>query len=313
MLAIYRSEYGYVDAPNRMTISGLEDELRFAQKTGIETLFYVLRASENRDPRLQSLISEIKIPYTLSFYDSPDELRDRIRDDLTSLVTEKFLHTDDQRSVLREDSNDVLLRALRRTGVIVGRPELVEKLREASHKSPILCLYGPAGIGKTTLAAQFAQAEAAKFLRVTGLAPRDLFTVVAKALKQEPVGETYEYLSLESARMALATAWGEVRAIALVLDECEFVPEFLDALSAGGGTTPDKRLIYTSREPSSLITSFDVPLLTRAEAQEIVERSDMPAQMGPGFVEMRNPLQLQQALLEPVSMPSMRLGCSGAR
>jgi hypothetical protein len=193
MVAIYRSEYGYIDVANGMSISGLEDELRFAQENGIETLYYILRPAENRDPKLQALIDEIKTPRTLAFYEKAEELRDLVRDDLTAVITDRFLRADDQRGVLRESSNDVLERTVRRAGPLLTRPALIKKLSEASHASPVLCLYGPAGIGKTTLAAQFAQAEAATFLRVTGLAPRDIFAVVAKALRR---GEPTEAHSL---------------------------------------------------------------------------------------------------------------------
>lgn len=297
MVAIYKSGYGYIDAANGMNISGLEDELRFAQERGIETLFYFLRSPENRDLKLQALIDEIKSTSTVCFYDEPEELREFVRDDLTTLITDKFLRADDQRRVLRETSKDVLDRTLLRAGVVVARPTLIEALSEASRKSPTLCLYGPAGIGKTTLAAQFADAEAATFVRVSGLPPRDLFSVVAKALQKESV-DAYGYLTLEGARLALAAAWSKVRAVTMVLDECEFIPELLDTLSAGGGTTSDKRLVYTSREASDVIPCFEVPQLSRAEAQEFVEQSGIAAQSAPDLIEIRNPLNLQQALLK---------------
>jgi hypothetical protein len=90
----------------------------------------------------------------------------------------------------------------------------------------------------------------------------------------------------------------------MVLDECEFIPEFLDALSAGGGTTPQKRLIYTSRESSNVIPSFEVPPLTKEEAREIVRRSGIAAEIAPGIVETGNPLQLHEALLKEALDPT---------
>jgi len=295
MVAIYRSGYGYVDAANGMKISGLEDELRFAQQQCIDTLFYIWRSHQDRDPRLAALINEIQSGHTIAFYDSPEDLRDRVRNDLQALFTGKVLRADAQRG---ENSADVLARTLRRGGIVVTRAGLIEKLREKSRASPVLCLYGPPGIGKTTLAAQFAQAEEALFVRVSGLAPSDLFAVCATALRGGDPAEAHAYSTLEGARLGLAAAWAEAGAVTLVVDECDFVPELLDALSAGGGASIEKRLIYTSREPSGAFTSLDVPPLTRAEAEELITKSGMAAQIAPYLVEAGNPLQLQQALLQ---------------
>jgi len=120
MVAIYRSGYGYVDSANGMNISGIEDEFLFAKTQGIESLFYVRRSAEDRDPRLSALIKKIESgPYTVSYYDDPQQLRDRVRDDLTALITDKFLRADAQRQALQEDSTNVLLRTTHRAGIIL--------------------------------------------------------------------------------------------------------------------------------------------------------------------------------------------------
>lgn len=305
MVAIYRSSYGYIDAPNGAEISGLEDEFRRAQEWGINTLVYVQRLPEDRDSRLAEMIKEIEGGHhTLAFYRNPEELRDRVRDDLTALITERFLSAGTQRDVLRETSQDVLARTLGRAGMIINRAGLIEELNSRLRASPVLCLYGPAGIGKTTLAAQFAQSEAAIFIRVSGLAPKDLFAVCANALRGGDSAEARSCSTLEGARLGLSALWAQAEAITLVVDECDFVPELIDALSSGGGTSPEKRLIFTSRESSNTFASFVVPPLSRAEVDEILAKTAIAKEIAPQVRETGNPLQLQQALAQRELSPA---------
>ncbi len=299
MVAIYRSGYGYIDAANGMEISGLEDEFRLAQRQGINTLFYVWHSNEDRSPRLDAMINEIKHgPYTISFYNSPEELRERVRDDLTALITERFISAGPQRGVLRETSTDVLARALGRASVVINRAGLIEDLNARSRASPVLCLYGPPGIGKTTLAALFAQSVSAVFVRASGLVPKDIFAVCANALHGGDSAKYSSYSTLEGARLGLATVWTKIEAITIVVDECDFVPELIDALLSGGGTSPEKRLIFTSREPSDTFANCAVPPLTPSEVDELLTKTAIETEIASQLRATGNPHQLLQALAQ---------------
>jgi tetratricopeptide (TPR) repeat protein len=298
MVAIYRSGYGYIDSANGMNISGIEDEFLFAKRQGIESLFYVRRSAEDRDPRLSALIKKIESgPYTVSYYDDPQQLRDRVRDDLTALITDKFLRADTQRQALQEDSTNVLLRTTHRAGIIISREAVIDELRARSQESPILCLNGPPGIGKTTLSAQFTEAEGAVFVRVSGLAPIDVFNVCTNALRGRNSSDAKDYSTLESSRLALASAWAQVSSVTLVVDECNFIPELIDALSAGGDVSIEKRLIFTTREPSTDFPNFQVPSLTQSESKKLLHGANIPAEAVSDLIKLGNPLQLHQALL----------------
>jgi len=297
MIAIYRSGYGYIDTSKGMEISGLEDEFRFAQELGLPALVYVLRSSENRDSPLASMITEIERgPYTIAFYENADDLRDRIRNDLTALITERFISAGQQRGVLQETSANILARAWDRTGVVVDRPDLIMEMDARSRKSSVLCLYGPPGIGKTTLAAQFAQSVGAVFVRTSGLAPKDLFAACANALRGGSFADAPPYSTLEGARQGLMTTWAEAQAVTMVVDECDFPAELIDALTSGGGTNREKRLIFTSREPSNTLSNMVVPPLTRSEVDQILSKTPITTQIAPHLFEEGNPLKLQQAL-----------------
>jgi len=193
MIAIYRTGYGYIDTSKGMEISGLEDESLFAQNSRLPTLVYVERSPENRDSRLAAMIEKIERgPHTIAFYENATELRDRIRDDLTALITERYISAGQQRGVLQETSANVLARA----GVVIDRPDLINEMDTRSRISSVLCLHGPPGIGKTTLAAQFAQSLGAVFIRVSGLAPKDLFSICAKALHEDDFAQASLYSTL---------------------------------------------------------------------------------------------------------------------
>ena len=201
MVAIYRIGYGFIDQQNGMSISGLEDEYQFAKREDIDTLFYVWSKADEREPRLQTLIDEIGIGKTISFYDTPEHLRERIRQDVTSLITEKFIYASSHSGVMQEDSAVVLARTLNSVGVVVSRDGLIKIIVEHLADSPILCIYGAAGIGKTTIAAQLAQYMGGKFVRASNLAPKEVFAVCADLLKGHPVEETTPFLTLDGARL----------------------------------------------------------------------------------------------------------------
>lgn len=296
MVAIYRSGYGYIDTTNGMTISGLEDEFRFAQEQGIDALFYVARDTNDRDPRLAAMIQEAGKRHTLYFYGPPEELMDRVRDDLTALVTSRFLKAEEvQRGVLQETSSELLAQSRRRNGLMVKRGALVGELARRLREAHALCVVGPPGIGKTTLVAQFAEAEGASFVRVDGLAPKDLFSVCAAAVAPSDV-ELSTYSTLESARRGFVSAWAEAERILLVLDECEFIDEIAAAVAAAGGVDANKRMIVTSREGVNSYEAFKMPPLSAAEARQILEASAPAMAADASLLSSGNPLALQRAI-----------------
>src|SRR5260221_4852057 len=152
MVAIYRAGYGYVDSANGMQISGVEDEFRNATSWGIPTLCYVHRLSD-RDPRLQTIVDDAEKRFKVCFYDNPDELGRRVRDDLTAFITERVLIASAPIGALLETSANILAQVLKRAGVVVNRSALVEDLKALTAVEAIACLDRPAGPGKTTLAA----------------------------------------------------------------------------------------------------------------------------------------------------------------
>lgn len=221
MIAIYRDGYGYIDAVGGMDISGLEDEYQFARKHGIPLLLYVFADASGRDERLKRLIDTASPNVTVWYYNTPEELKARIKDDVTSEITRFVIRPEVAIGVLENSPRNLLDRAVRRQGELVARPEALSTLKAESEKNPILCVYGAAGIGKTTLVAQHAEQEQAIYVRVNGLAPLDLFSVCARAVGTLPNGPAYS--TLQGAILGFAAAWADSQQITLVVDECEFI------------------------------------------------------------------------------------------
>src|SRR5215467_8416020 len=87
-VGLYWQRYGWV-APT-MEISGLEDEYQLAGDK--PRLIYLKTPAPAREPRLQALLDRIRAEETASYqkFATPDELRERLADDLAQLLTERF-------------------------------------------------------------------------------------------------------------------------------------------------------------------------------------------------------------------------------
>ncbi len=271
MVAIYRLGYGYIDVQGGMTISGLEDELRYARDHGIPTLLYVLRDGTGREDRLTKMIDGSSSDLVISFYGEPQELENRIRDDVTAEITRFVLRPELARGVLENSPAELLNRAASRQGTLLDREPLIEELKRRSEQDPTLVVTGRAGIGKTTLTAQFAAMHGAKYIRVNGLTPFELFSVCAEALNGSEASKTPS--TLQGAMLAFSSAWADVDNVVLVIDECDFPDELLRAVALGGDTSWAKRVILTSRDPLPAIPFLEIPEFSHSETEAIGARA----------------------------------------
>jgi tetratricopeptide (TPR) repeat protein len=269
MIAIYREGYGYIDEANNMIISGLEDEYRFARDNQIETLFYVHADDSARQPRLAVLVNQVLQHSVPFYYRQPEDLRLQIRDDLTAAITDRVVKNDNQSGVLEDTPQKLLARTAKWSGGIIPRSPLLIRLSELLSGGGAVCLFGAAGAGKTTVAAQFAEAERATFVRVTGLSPKDIYRVCATAL----TGGQEATLTADNIRLAfeaLGAAWRKQTSVTLVVDECDFLAELLLAIEKNGGTSPRKRLVVTSRDEVLGLSGLKIDPLTQGEVDRFV-------------------------------------------
>ena len=224
VIGIYKNSYGWVDTEKGMLVSGLEDELREAQRLGRDFLVYVLR-TDSRDPRLTTLLEQLKTgPQVLYFFENGEDLEARIRDDLTSLVADRFTRTQDVEPEERS-AERVISSIFRENGLRVRRSALLDEVSQATSFARVVWIVGEAGAGKTALAAEWANDRKSAFVSARGLDPRAVLLAAARALRIADEAELATPL-FGDARSLLVSRWKSAQHWPLVIDD----PDDLEAI-----------------------------------------------------------------------------------
>src|SRR5262249_51189811 len=87
-VGIYWQRYGQVGAG--MEVSGLEEEFLLSETAGLPRLLYVKTPAPDREPRLAELLARISNEASYRLFSTPDELDRLVRDDLATLLSERF-------------------------------------------------------------------------------------------------------------------------------------------------------------------------------------------------------------------------------
>jgi tetratricopeptide (TPR) repeat protein len=308
VVAIYRDNYGAIDTQSGMTISGVEDEFRHARLWGLPLLVYVRRDASRREDRLKSLVAEIMSGgLTISFYDEPAQLTDRVKDDVTSLVVQRFLDAEAQDAVLRQSSTDTLTAVSRALGAIVPRIGALNALRNVISQRNLTCVTGPAGIGKTVLLAQLSHQDSHPIVFADRLAPKELFGVLTNKLRDLSPEHALQFATLDAARAAFVSAWAAVNHCTLLIDASPHLDVIRGAIGEAGGFAQNKKLVYSSRKPPNLHDNepavFQVPSLSADELSQLVTATGAIATTFDVAELLRstggNPLLVRQQLLRP--------------
>ena len=258
-VGIYRESYGYI-APE-MDVSGVEDEFRLAAARGMDRLIYVYQTPSVRDPKLQLLIDEASnAGLTLAFYTDPAQLRERLRNDLTAVVSKRFV---DQAVVSRETPTpEEILDSLVPNPIHrLRRPDVERRLIDTVNERGRIVVTAPFGGGKTILLAQLSAEERWIFVDGQGLNRLDLLARAANALRERldcpPVTLTTEHAAIKE----LLKSWNGLPDVTLVIDGASEPLVLWEMLSG------NQRLVVTSRSPLGVHSNqrFDVPLLTSHE------------------------------------------------
>src|SRR6266705_6064656 len=241
-LGLYWQRYGWV-APG-MQVSGLEDEYQLS--TGKPKLIYMKTPAQEREPRLQALLDRIRAEESASYqkFATPEELRERIANDLAQLLTERFT-SPPQTAVHARPAPVPVPRS-----PLMDRGQEVALVRDLLQREDVglVTLTGTGGVGKTRLAIQVAAdlasrfADGVAFVSLASLTDPELVELtVARALG---VSEADGQAIGERLREYLRT-----RQLLLLLDN------FGHLLSAAPMATrlldaaPRLTLLVTSREP----------------------------------------------------------------
>ncbi|MDR6990485.1 DUF4062 domain-containing protein [Luteimonas sp. 3794] len=293
MVAIYKLGYGYIDDANGMSISGLEDEYRFASKEQIRILAYVYRGPGEREQRLQELVNEAGKRLTLSFYTNQEQLVQRVRDDVTATVTELVLLARAYDALTPDALKAQLTKIENRNGSLILRIPELTKMEDAWRESTPFMLHGLAGSGKTTLASQFAVAHEIPFIVAAGISPKELFEVAARAVAPATSrGFDSPAPTYEAARARFVTAWALVGCAQLAVDDIGDPADLLAAVEEAGGFSASKKAFFIARDAWPKFHAIDVPPLDARQMQYKVP-PDVARELETGS---HTPLDLQMML-----------------
>lgn len=260
VVGIFRESYGWIDQAKGMTISGLEDEFREAERQGKDFLGYVLKTPSAREPKLTTLVDELMAgPHVVYLFNDGEDLEQRIRDDLTALVTDRV--TAAQANTSSTGSAAMLLDAIFAGGALrIRRSGLLDGLGRAMTMSRTAWIIGQAGAGKTALAAEWASERGAAYVNARGLDPRQAVLAIARALGVATGAELAIPL-FDDARSLLVSRWRDGTGWPLVVDDPDdpaSVWPVIEECLAGNATGS---AVFVSREPPGNFPGhrFEVP------------------------------------------------------
>ena len=271
-VGIYRESYGWV-APE-MTVSGVEDEFRIAADLGMPRLVYVLREAPKRDQELQELIQWAMKDLTVWFFDEPGSLRDRVRDDITAVVSSRFV--DQPLSNLDIVSPIEFLESLFADSSQPYRRLVVEQeLVAALELTKRLCVMAPLGGGKSVLLAQLSARHDWLFVDARKLTGVNLSAKIANSLRTAQGRQPRVFPNESEASGALREAWSAFCGRTLVVDGAEEPQAVWDLIP------PGPRLVVSSRQSIAVpaLQVFQVPPLQGDEIQSWVGdlRGEVPS------------------------------------
>ncbi len=256
-LGLYWQRYGRV-APS-MQISGLEDEYQLS--TGKPKLIYMKTPAPEREPRLQALLDRIRAEESVSYqkFATPEELRERIANDLAQLLTERFTGPP-QTAVHAQPAPLPVPRS-----PLIDREQEVALVRDLLQREDVglVTLTGTGGVGKTRLAIQVAAdlaslfADGVAFVSLASLKDPELVELtVARALGvSEADGQSIGERLLGYLRP---------RQLLLLLDNAEQLLSAAPLATQVLDAAPRLTLLVTSREPLRVRDERVVPVLPLA-------------------------------------------------
>src|SRR5438876_2813097 len=252
-IGLYWQRYGWV-APG-MQVSGLEDEYQLSSRK--PKLIYIKTPAPEREQGLHTLLDRIRTEDTASYqkFATPEELRERIANDLAQLLTERFT-----------TSAETPVPA-RLAPLPVPRRRLIDREQERAQAQALLqqedvglvTLTGPGGVGKTRLAVQVAAdlvpqfTDGVAFISLASLKdPTLVVPTVARALGVSQTGDD----SLDERLLEYL----QPRDVLLVIDNAEQLISAAPLATQYLELAPRLKLLVTSREPLRVRAEQIVPV-----------------------------------------------------
>jgi hypothetical protein len=162
-VGLYWQRYGQVR--QGMQVSGLEEELEMALARGLPRLLYVKAPAPDREPRLADLLGRIRQEASYRRFRTPTELGRLVRDDLATMLSERFAATRPQAAVAPPPTLRGPHPLPVETTSLVGREHTIHEVASLLGRTDVrlVTLTGPGGVGKTRLATAVAERVADRF------------------------------------------------------------------------------------------------------------------------------------------------------
>ena len=254
-IGLYWERYGRV-APE-MSVSGLEDE--FDLSGSLPRLLYVKTPAPEREPRLAELIARIAQEASYRTFVTPTELGRLVRDDLATLLSERFAAAASRAASSAARDRHRLPVA---TTSLIGRDDDVDEVIALVGETGarLVTLTGPGGVGKTRLAMAVGERlrdrfdAGAVFVSLAGvIEPARAVAAVGRAVGADLTG-TDSPLHAVIERLG-ADEW------LLILDNLEQVLDVAVDLNALLEACPGVAMLTTSRRALRLRAEREYPVL----------------------------------------------------
>jgi predicted ATPase len=276
-IGLYWQRYGQI-GPD-MAISGLEDEFELSR--ALPRLLYVKAPAPDREPRLDELLSRIRLQTSYRTFHTPSELGRLVRDDLATLLSERFAAASRAPTPARARPEPRPFPAA--TTSLVGREQAIDDVAGTLVRAEVrlVTLTGPGGVGKTRLAIAVGGRLRDRF--DSGVVFVPLAEIMRSELVVDAVGRAVgaDLVGTASPLEAVVDRIGDGRWL-LILDNLEHVLAAARALDEllvrSGGVT----MLTTSRTVLGLRAEHEypvppLPLPADPDVQPLDELASSPA------------------------------------
>jgi predicted ATPase len=261
-IGLYWQRYGQLNPG--MEVSGLEEE--FQLSAGLPRLLYVKAPAPDREPRLAQLLARIRNEASYRRFSTPGELGRLVRDDLATLLSERFTASAPLAAAPARSRDPRPLPV--GTTSLFGREGAIDEVTDLVGRSEVrlVTLTGPGGIGKTRLAMAAAQRLRDRFAAGSLFVPLAAVTQPEQVVGRIALAVGADLAGTGSPLEALVEQLGD-GAWLLILDNLDRVVEVAGDLAELLARCPGVVILATS------VTALGL----RAEQEYVVPPLPLPA------------------------------------